>query len=429
MLNPIQLTKDLVSINSCNPFKTITDNGITYGIGNESEINIFIENVLKSLGFQVERQVYQDELKLNTISGEIITIPKRWNILASKGNFKQSLLYLAHTDTVGVNEGWQIDPFKGEIRTVNGEERFYALGSNDMKAGIASILCGAENVNPIGYNIKIAFVSDEEYWSYGADHLTKSDFLDDVKLCVVPEIMDQDLSDPNCCTIGLGRLGRVEFLVELEGKSCHGSEAFKSNDSINAVHESIKLQNTLLSFISNSKNYFNFENTEIINSAYLSKHDGGLGVSSVPEHASFILDRGLIPSESVKDELDKFKSFILNCKENGIINKNTKLTIGLRPRPTPACEPYIVPIENHYTKWLTTEVLKIHKNVKYGIGLGVADENRIAKMGIPALIVPPRGEGCHTSEEWVNFESIIKCSRLFQTLNSNHQLLELFNQH
>jgi acetylornithine deacetylase/succinyl-diaminopimelate desuccinylase-like protein len=50
---------------------------------------------------------------------------------------------------------------------------------------------------------------------------------------------------------------------------------------------------------------------------------------------------------------------------------------------------------------------------EYGIGMSVADENRIAEKGIPTLIVGPEGDGCHSPNEWVGVESLRKLERIY----------------
>jgi acetylornithine deacetylase/succinyl-diaminopimelate desuccinylase-like protein len=50
---------------------------------------------------------------------------------------------------------------------------------------------------------------------------------------------------------------------------------------------------------------------------------------------------------------------------------------------------------------------------EYGIGMSVADENRIAAKGIPTLIIGPEGEGCHSPNEWVGVESLGKLEKIY----------------
>ena len=53
------------------------------------------------------------------------------------------MLFFGHTDTVDVKQGWESDPFAVTERVVNGQTRWYGLGANDMKAGLAAILDAA----------------------------------------------------------------------------------------------------------------------------------------------------------------------------------------------------------------------------------------------------------------------------------------------
>jgi succinyl-diaminopimelate desuccinylase len=423
-MDPISLTKKLVSINSSNPFKTIFKDGREIGIGNEAQINNYLEQILIEIGFKVERQIVQKE-EFVSIDGLEVHVPERWNLLASKGTSDKSILFLAHTDTVDVKSGWPCNAFSGEEKIVNGENRFYALGSNDMKSGIAAILCAAKDVEVKDFNIKIAFVCDEEFWSIGADFLVRDKFLNDVKLCLVPELMEYALEDPRTQWFGLGRLGRAEYLFEVTGSACHGADAFVSKNAINAVHESIKLQNALLEFIAQSKNVFKNGEIEVTNACYISKQEGGKGILSVPDKASFIIDRSLIPSESVQGEFDKLNSFLLSLREQGLINPATKVELSLRARPTPPCEPYFISENSELVKFLSEQVLKVEKDIKFGIGRSVADENRLANLGIPVYILPPRGGDSHTNQEWVDFDSVERLTQIFKLIVTSESLKSL----
>ena len=307
----LELLRRLVSIDSVNPFQTIEVDGEELGIGNETNINLFLEETLQELGFSTKRQIVQ-EARIVEKNGEARKIPERWNLLAEKGEGERALLLFGHSDTVDVKDGWKTDPFLLSQDHLHGRKIHRGLGANDMKGGLAALVAAVSRVDelPKGWKLKIAILVDEEFWSYGAVQLLKSDFINDVKLALVPEIADA-LPDPSVQFLGLGRLGRAEFVVDVHGKACHGAFALIDPEAVNAVHESVHLQSVFIRYAQKSASRFEAGKISIENSAYINHHAGGKGVLSVPDFASFIFDRTLIPGEDLLEEQQKLLNLIL----------------------------------------------------------------------------------------------------------------------
>lgn len=416
-MNPVERTKELVAINSVNPFLTYNIDGKDCGVGNENNICEYLESALIQAGFRVSQQEVQGERKF-VYGQETRIIPRRYNIIAEKGTGDSSLLFFGHTDTVDVKEGWKTNPFSAAEKIVGGRRRLYGLGANDMKAGLAAILHAGEAI-PKGFKLKVAFLADEEFWSFGAVELLRSDFLDDVKLAIVPEISESNTEDGNLW-VGLGRLGRSEFEFQLEGFSCHGADAFVHPKAVNAVHESIKLQTEVIHYCNNSRREFRDKNIRVANSAYISRHEGGRAILSVPEHASFILDRSFLPNETPSAELESLERLVAECYSKTRVDPGVKITLRERFRPTPPCKPYYFSRDLPAVSLLESLARNNSIGLEFGIGRSVADENRIAEKGIVTLILGPQGDGSHTSEEWVDVESILSLASLLKDLaNSN----------
>ncbi|MBT3406024.1 M20/M25/M40 family metallo-hydrolase [Candidatus Woesearchaeota archaeon] len=403
-MNPVELTKELVSINSANPFKTIKVGGQTIGIGNEQEIVKYLEKKLISAGFSVKKQLVQEEEITEDERGRRIVIPQRYNLLAEKGIGDSSLLFFGHIDTVDVKNGWSSDPFEPTIKIVDGKERIYGLGSNDMKGGISTIVAATSRIDPKEYKIKVAFLADEEFWSFGAVELLKSDFLDDVKAAIVPEIGESDRRT-NSQGIILGRMGRTEYHFSITGKAAHGALARESKDAINAIHESVKLQKKIIEYCEKCEKEFSHGNIHLKNSAFINHHDGGKGILSISENASFNLDRSFVMNENMDEEINILRNIVKECHQDETLNPNTKVEISER-RATPAAKPYFVSPEHPFVKFVTKKVMDHYGNYEYGIGYSVADENRIANLNIPTIVLGPIGSDCHSPDEWVDVESL-----------------------
>ncbi len=421
-VSALELLKSLVSIPSVNPFQYFhRPDGSVVGLGSEETINIFLEQYLRESGFDVSRQNLHGHEQLE-VSGARREVPARWNVLAvryPKNWNGKSILLFGHTDTVDVKKGWQTDPFSVAVKKIDGKDLWFGLGVNDMKGGLAAILDAAKHTQSQSYAIKIALVVDEEFYSFGADALCNSEFLNDVVLAIAPEIGDagecDDVLSANHQVIGIGRTGRVEFDVHITGKACHGADAFISKEMVNATHESVKLQAALIEYFAEIRRSFSKDGARSINSAYISYHTGGEPMLSVPDHASFVIDRTFLPDESPDDELMRLRALISDLQRSGKVDGRALIEMAPRPRPTPPCKAYAVRLDLPEIKTLLHAVEKHSRAHSYYIGRSVADENRIAARGIPTLTLGPTGAGSHTAHEWVDPQSVIRANEIFKS--------------
>ena len=143
-MNEMELTQELVKINSENP------------PGNEREVAKFIKDFLEDLKIPAELIEFDSN---------------RFNVVASIGSGKGMMLN-GHMDTVPAGQNWKIDPFEGKI--VNG--KIYGRGASDMKGGIASILSAVKNLSKEKFKKKLllTFVADEEVALKGSEYLIKN---------------------------------------------------------------------------------------------------------------------------------------------------------------------------------------------------------------------------------------------------------------
>jgi succinyl-diaminopimelate desuccinylase len=417
-MDPRTILKELISIDSINPFRTALKDGIRYGIGNETKIAEYLQEVLKDNQFKVQKQTFQKEEILETDYEKVAVVPERFNLIAEKGDGDKSILFFAHMDTVDVKEDWITNPFEAIVKVVDCKEKIYGLGAFDMKAGVAAILAATSKSIPKGYKIKIAFVADEEYWSFGTEYLLRTNFLNDVELIIVPEIADAN-KKTEFPSIILGRRGRVEYEFKIKGRAVHGALARVSPHSVNAVHESIKLQKEILKYCEESERSFVYEDITIKNSAYINYQHGGKGVISVPEYSRFLLDRSFIVSEDAEKELQRLTEIAIKAQESEIIDNRAKIEISMRERPTPYCRPYFFDPNIPNIKKFTNAVEKFYQGYEYGIGYSVADENRLATLDIPVVSFGPEGGNCHSSNEWVDVNSLMKLTEFFKELITN----------
>jgi acetylornithine deacetylase/succinyl-diaminopimelate desuccinylase-like protein len=413
-MNEIQILKELIRIDSINPFKTVTDvHGDIYGVGNEEEILDYIEPFMKEAGYSCDRQLVQKEIEITTEAGPVV-IRQRTNLLCEKGSGDSSLLFSGHVDTVEVKHGWDTEEALSPVeKVVEGKERIYGLGSNDMLSGVAVMIHVAQTAKiQEGKKVKMAFLSDEEFWSIGANTLCASEFVKDVKVVIVPEIGDSEIEPPaDRKRVILGRMGRSEFEFNLIGTGGHGA-ASRKEGLVSAAVEASKLVIELEKYSEDIKKTFTFGEEQwesITNSAFVNKVDVGMGGLSIPDKGQVLFDRSFVPGEKIEEELDTLKDFLSSLYEKGILTEvhGKRASVEVRPRPTPASDAYFTDKNNQWVTYVQKVMSDLNFKMAFSMGNSVADENIFAReLGVPVIVIGPTGEDCHAPHEWVDVKSV-----------------------
>ena len=117
-IDPIELSRELISFNTINP------------PGNELSCILHLERILSAAGLETSLQQFA---------------PGRANLIARVGavGSKLPLCFTGHVDTVPLgNASWSVDAFAGEI--IDG--KMYGRGSSDMKCGVAAFVAAIGNM-------------------------------------------------------------------------------------------------------------------------------------------------------------------------------------------------------------------------------------------------------------------------------------------
>ena len=196
-----KLTQDLVRIPSV--------------MGDEEEIGLYLYDKFKELGFsQVELQE---------------VFPKRYNVIGVVEGSKPgpTLVLTGHVDNKPVCEGWDGDPFSGEIK----DGRLYGHGVMDMKAGVAGLVTAAyalkESQLPLRGKVYVAAVCDHMGEQKGS-----IDFFEKVKadMCILGE-----LTDLQVC---VAHRGRYYFDITTIGRATHTCH---KHSAVNAIVKMLPL--------------------------------------------------------------------------------------------------------------------------------------------------------------------------------------------
>jgi len=176
-----------------------------------------LEAALTPLGFTVHRWVM----------GEPPDGPTE-NMVAIRGEGGPHFGFAGHLDVVPAGEGWNGDPFAGEI--VDG--LLVGRGANDMKSAIAAYVSALSRLGPTGGTLSLLITGDEEgYATWGTpriiDWLNERNIRPDMILIGEPTSVDR-LGD----TVKIGRRGSVNMWIEVPGVQGHVAYPHRATNPI-----------------------------------------------------------------------------------------------------------------------------------------------------------------------------------------------------
>jgi succinyl-diaminopimelate desuccinylase len=222
----------------------------------------------------------------------------RVNLVARSNNGKPPLSVYAHMDTVPIEEGWDFDPFAGEIA----DGRIYGRGIADMKGTIASAWTALDIMQQMGlepvWDLNILLCTDEEIGVYpGLRYLAEEGYVTKPMLCM------EGSQDP---VLRLGSNGSLDTIINVHGRSCHSGRNWLG---INALEETVPILVELMELKKRveerrsalpqapepgaPENLRPMFNIDLLHS--------GVKSNIVPALASVTVNRRFIPEENVED--------------------------------------------------------------------------------------------------------------------------------
>ena len=187
--------------------------------GNRQVINL-LANWFEALNFHCEIQTL-DQHK------------NKANLIATLGTGHNGLVLAGHTDTVPYDENrWQVDPFK----LTEKDNRFYGLGSCDMKSFFAVIIEALKPVDTSKFKqpLIILATADEETSMSGAKAIAKHATLlgvNNARYAVIGE-------PTNMQPIRMHK-GMMMEAIQLTGQAGHSSNPALGNNALEAMHKVI----------------------------------------------------------------------------------------------------------------------------------------------------------------------------------------------
>ncbi len=350
--------------------------------GREQALGDMIHGHLDEIGLSEVRRVPVED------SGDslVARIPGRGKGRAFMLNF--------HQDTFDACDGWETDPWSPVLK----DGCVYGLGAHDMKAGAAAVLAAAEAILrsgvELGGDLIVSATTDEENWSRGAHAVINSGLLEGCDGCLIPEP-----TPPG--RLRIGSRGRHVIKIDLAGKTAH---AAYTGEGVNAVRDAARII-TELDRIELGWN----EEFDLGGTICVIEIEGGRNIILVPEHAQIVIDRHILPGQSVDQAVRDIEALIRS------LSIESRWNVTWDDRPTPAPAPYIVDPGSKFVQSASKRVEEqLGRPVKYALARSVADTNHFAVTGgIPTLVYGPEGGNTCQANEFVNIESTLRVARAY----------------
>ncbi|WP_053956237.1 M20 family metallopeptidase [Inediibacterium massiliense] len=315
------------------------------------------------------------------------------------------ILLNGHLDTVNICEGWTKDPLKATIE----QDKFYGLGSLDMKSGCTALLLALEafqkTIKDFKGEIVYSFVSDEEGpYGLGTNAIIEDGITNNIDLAIVTEPSSGFCSIPFPC-VCLGARGGYNYTVTLKGKSAHAANPEKGTSAIlDAAKLMIELKNSKM-----------IEDKKLgRGSICIIESDGGGQACSVADTASFTVFRHVVRGE----DQEYLKKELLDAVKRADIQSKVSMTFREAPsEETQGFKPYIVDEKDIYVKNFFKSIQKTcGKEPNVGYFSSIGDFNYLgARLKVPTFVFGPDGENYHTADEYVKIHTVVETAQVIYT--------------
>lgn len=359
----IQLLQDLVRVDSVNP-------SLVHDASGEQHVARLLTAAIQGgIGLRVREQ---------------IVAPGRPNIVAELDGAApgRSLMFCGHIDTVGV--AGMINPFSGEER----DGRIYGRGSQDMKGGIAAMVDAARVIVESGGlaagKLIIACVVDEEHGSIGADALVTKWRADGAVV-----------TEPTDLQVAVAHKGFEWVEIETEGRAAHGSRPREGRDAIRYMGRVLNGLDAIDRQLQ-SRSPHQLLGTASLHASLI---EGGRELSSYPDRCHLQMERRTLPGEAPGAGAREVEDLLVKLRgEDPDFKAASKVMFSRTP--------YEVASDHE----LPMAMLRAAGSTLPPIGMSFwTDAAILGDAGIPSILFGPMGAGLHSTEEWVNIQSVLKC--------------------
>lgn len=365
----VELLSELVAVDSTNP-------DLVAGGAGEAEIGRLLADRLAAAGLDVD---------LWDVA------PGRPNVVGRLGGTGggRSLMLFGHMDVVGADPG----AFSPQVR----EGRLHGRGAVDMKAGIAACVAATRRLAagpPLAGDLLVAFVSDEEWGSRGAEALVERYRAD---ASVLAEPSEMEIVDAHG--------GFAWFDLASTGVDAAGWEAETGVDAISLLAPVLLGITELDAALAQAA-------TERWGrpSIHASTIHGGHTYPAYPGTCDLSIERCLVPGETVAQARFEIEELLHRARSADARFQGAYRTVIAR-------EPMVLPEGEPVVAGLAAAAEQVlGRAVRRRCDIGWGDSGLLVEAGIPCVTFGPLGGGEHTADEWVDLESVERCAEIYEAV-------------
>lgn len=365
----VEQLADLVRIDSTNP-ALVPD-----GAG-EAESAAYVAEAMRDFGLAVD--VWEPS-------------PGRPNVVGvwpgAEGG--RSLLLNAHTDTVGV-EGMDA-PFTPRIE----EGRMYGRGTQDMKGSLVAQLAAVRALQAsderLAGDVIVAAVIDEEHTSRGTE--------------AVVERYDADgaiVTEPTDLTLALAHKGFVWIDVTTQGRAAHGSRPAEGVDANMHMGRVLARLDELRDDLRRRDGH------PLVGapSLHAAQIDGGTASSVYSAQCRLRVERRTVPGETVEQVQEEIQS-ILDVLSADDPTFDATCDVAF------ARQPFEADPEGDVAAAVRAAGAEVLGRPPPDAGQTFWTDAALHQAaGTDTVVLGPRGDGLHTTEEWVDLDSVETLARI-----------------
>jgi succinyl-diaminopimelate desuccinylase len=375
---------------------------------NYDTITAWLTHELDRLGLKVRRFAVPQSLVRKVLPAEQYGFP-RFNVLGkwAAGRAQKTIHFNAHYDVVPVSGDWAHGgAFSGNVQ----RGWIYGRGTADMKGSIASLLVALQalrvtRTKPV-VNVEVSFTADEETDSaLGAGWLMEH-------APIRPDyavVMEGGEKNTVCC----GHNGTLWLEVIVHGRAAHGS---LPEHGINALE---KMAALILAFEDYKRRIARdtWETPEgkimrpTVNLGGVFDCGAGAKINTVPAHASFTIDRRVLPIENFAGAERDLRAFLAaaarKIPECSITVRKISENFPCFSRPT---GPFFAAMADCVTHVRGEPTV-------FNVSTGFNDMHFFSHhLKIPTLGYGPGGEDYHAVNERASVKELLASAKIYAEL-------------
>lgn len=318
-------------------------------------------------------------------------LPGRHNLLTRlEGGSGPSLVFEAHTDTVGV-QNMDIPPFSPTLQ----DGRIYGRGACDCKASLAAMLWALTEIAATGAppgTLTFVAACDEEYRYRGVKQLVESGFRADGAI----------VGEPTQLQLVIAHKGALRAKISTKGRAAHSSQPEQGENAIFYMAEVLKALQEYAQSLRRRPSH------PLLGSPTLSVGQivGGLAPNVVPDYCEINIDRRVLPAEDLPQVEAEIRQWLEKHAPVPWEMEIILADVGLESRPD---SPLVTSCRNALKRLgFCSDVV--------GVPFGT-DASKFAHSGTPAVVFGPGNIAhAHTAVEWIETQQVEQAAEVYRLM-------------